>query len=322
MAVAVRIVAGLCGVLFAAAALAQAYPTRSVRLVVTFPPGGTNDILGRIVSERLQSALGQSFPVENRSGAGGVIGADVVAKAPADGHTLLLASSAPLAVGLSLFKKVPYDVIKDFVPIAMIADVTVTLVSYPGFKPQTVQAVVDYAKANPGALRAALPALGSMHHLLTELFRLQTKTQMNMIPYKGTGPAITDLMAGHVDIDFENLPAVISHIRSGKLRALAVASAQRSELLPETPTLKELGYPELAAAPWFALVAPAGTPREIVVRLSDTVNAFLREPETRTLFAKQGANPMVYTPEQTGQLIREEIDKWAKVVKESGAKLE
>jgi tripartite-type tricarboxylate transporter receptor subunit TctC len=317
-----RWVAGLLALLFCAAANAQAYPTRTVRLVVPFPPGGTNDILGRIVSERLQKVLGQSFAVENRGGAGGVIGAEVVAKSAPDGYTLLLASSAPLAVGLSLFKTLPYDVMKDFAPVAMIADVTVVMVAYPGFKPQSVKEVVDYARANPGALRAALPALGSMHHLLTELFRLQTKTQINMIPYKGTGPAVADLMGGVVDVDIENLPAVIGHIRSGRLKAFAVASPERSELLPEVATFKELGYPELVAAPWFALVAPAGTPREIVARLNETVNAFLREPETRALFAKQGANPMVYTPEQTGQLIKQEIDKWAKVVKESGAKLQ
>lgn len=317
-----RMVAAFSALLFATAVCAQAYPARSVRVVVPFPPGGTNDILGRIIAERLQRTLGQSFLIENRSGAGGVIGADAVAKSAADGYTLLLASSAPLAVGLSLYTKVPYDVLKDFTPVAMIADVTVVLVSYPGFKPQNVKEVVDYASANPGALRAALPALGSMHHLLTELFRLQTRTKFTMIPYKGTGPAITDLMAGHVDVDIENLPAVINHIRSGRLRAMAVASAERSELLPEVATFKELGYPELVAAPWFALVAPAGTPREMVARLNESVNTFLREPETKVLLAKQGANPMAYTPEQSGELIRKEIDKWARVVRESGAKLE
>ena len=155
-----------------------------------------------------------------------------------------------------------------------------------------------------------------------ELFALQTGTKLNMIPYKGTGPAVQDLMAGHVEIDFENLPAVISHIRSGRLRAMAVASAERTELLGDIATLKEMGYPELVAAPWFALVAPAGTPRPVVARLNETVNAIMRDPETKALLAKQGANPVIYTPEQTGNFIREEIDKWAKVVKASGAKLQ
>lgn len=317
-----RLAAALFALLLSAAATAQTYPSRAARIIVPFPPGGTNDILGRIISERLQRTLGQPFAVENRGGAGGVIGADVAAKAAPDGYTLLLASSAPLAVGLSLFAKIPYDVMKDFAPVSMIADVTVVFVAHPGFKPQTVQEVIAYARANPGSTKAALPSLGSMHHLLTELFRLQTNTRLNMIPYKGTGPAVADLIAGHVDIDIENLPAVIGHIRSGRLRPLAVASAERSELLPEVATFKELGYPELVAAPWFALVAPAGTPKEIMARLNENINAFLREPETKALLAKQGANPMVYTPEQTGNLLRQEIDKWAKVVKESGAKLE
>lgn len=317
-----RLAAALGALLISFAASGQAYPSKPVKVVVPFPPGGTNDILGRIFSEHLHKTLGQPFLVENRGGAGGVIGADAVAKAAPDGYTLLLASSAPLAVGLSLFKSLPYDVMRDFTPVSMIADVTVVFVSYPGFKPQTVKEVIAHAKANPGAVKAALPALGSMHHLLTELFALQTGTKLNMIPYKGTGPAVQDLMAGHVEIDFENLPAVIGHIRSGRLRAMAVASAERSELLPNVATLKEQGYPELVAAPWFALVAPAGTPQPIVAKLNETVNAYMRQPETKALLAKQGANPMIYTPEQTGNLIREEIDKWAQVVKASGAKLQ
>lgn len=319
----IRALAAACALaLLPASALAQAWPNKPVRIVVPFPTGGTNDILGRIVAERFTRVLGQTFVVENRGGAGGVIGADAVAKSAPDGYSLLLASSAPLAVGLSLFKNLPYDVMRDFAPVGMVADVTVVLVVHPGFKPQNVKELVSHAAANPGATRAALPALGSMHHLLTELFRLQTKTRLNMVPYKGTGPAVADLIAGHVDIDFENLPAVIGHIRGNRLRPLAVASAERSELMPEVATLKELGYPELVAAPWFALVAPAGTPKEVVSRLSETLNAFLRDPETKALLAKQGANPMAYTPEQTGAMIRQEIDKWAKVVKESGAKLE
>ena len=317
-----RLAAALGALLISLAALGQAYPAKPVKVVVPYPPGGTNDILGRIFSERLGKSLGQTFVVENRSGAGGVIGADAVAKSAPDGYTLLLSSSGPIAVGLSLFKNLPYDVMRDFAPVSMIADVTVVLVAYPGFKPQTVKDVVAYAKANPGMTKAALPALGSMHHLLMELFALQTGTKLNMIPYKGTGPAVQDLMAGHVEIDFENLPAVISHIRSGRLRAMAVASAERTELLGDIATLKEMGYPELVAAPWFALVAPAGTPGPVVARLNQTVNNIMRDPDTKALLAKQGANPVIYTPEQTGNFIREEIDKWAKVVKASGAKLQ
>jgi len=305
-----------------ATATAQPYPSRPVKVIVPYPPGGTNDILARIMGERLQKAMGQTFLIENRSGAGGVIGADAGAKAAPDGYTLLLSSSAPLAVGLGLYQKVPYDVVRDFSPVAMIADATITVVSYPGFKPQNINEVVAYAKANPGELKVALNSLGSMHHLLTEMFRLRTNTKINMIPYKGTGPAVVDLLAGHVDMDFENLPAVIQHIRGGRLRALAVGSAQRSELLPEVPTLKELGLTDLVAAPWFALVAPAGTPREIIVRLNAEVNKILSLPETKELLAKQGADPILRTPEETTAFIHQEVDKWARIVKESGAKLQ
>lgn len=317
-----RIIAACCALLVSASVFAQAYPHKPVRIIVPYPPGGTNDILGRIIGERLQKALGQAFPVENRSGAGGVIGAEVVAKSDPDGYTLLLSSSGPLAVALDLFQKVPYNVPRDFAPVSMIADVTVVLVSYPGFKPKTVKEVIEYAKANPGGLRVALPALGSMHHLLAEIFRVQAGVKVNMIPYKGTGPAVVDLIAGHVDIDFENLPAVIGHIRSGRLHAMAVASDQRTELLPEVATMRELGIPELSAAPWFALVAPSATPKEIVSRLNKAVNGILADPETKALLAKQGANPVIYTPEQTSTFIRQEIAKWSKAVKDSGAKLQ
>jgi len=275
------------------------------------------------MAERLQKSLGQSFVVENRGGAGGTIGADLAAKAPAGGYTLLLSSSAPLAVGLSLFKGgVPYDVMRDFVAVAMIADVTVAFVSYPGFPATSVSEVIAYAKAKPGALRVALPALGSVHHLLAEVFRTQAGIQVNMIPYKGTGPAVVDLMAGHVDIDFENLPAVIQQIKAGKLRVLAVASAKRSEVLPEVPTFKELGMPELVAAPWFALVAPAGTPKEVVNLLNAEIQKILSAPDAKEMLSKQGANAVLSTPEETGQLIGQEIERWAKVVKQTGAKIE
>lgn len=318
----VRAVAVLAALLLAIAAHAQTYPSRPVRIIVPFPPGGTTDILARITAERLQSALGQPFIVENRSGAGGVIGTEAAAKAAPDGHTLMLSSSAPLAVGLKLYKKIPYDVMRDFTPVAMIADVTVVLVSSLSFKPQNVKELITYAKANPGKLNAGLPAVGSMQHLLTELFRLRTDTTVNMIPYKGSGPVVVDLLAGVVDTDFENLPVVIEYIKANRLRALAVASEKRSELLPDTPTFIELGLPDLVASPWFALVAPAGTPKEIVNRLNDEVNKMLRAPSMKALLEKQGANAVIATPGEARDFFRKEIDKWAKVVVESGAKIE
>ena len=322
MFIVVRLVFALCAIVLADASHAQDYPLHPVKIIVPFPPGGTNDILARMMSERLQKALGQPFVVENRGGAGGLIGVEMSAKAAPDGYTLLLSSSGPVAVGLSLYKSVPYNVARDFSPVAMIAEVTIVLVSAPGFKPQNVKELIAYAKANPGMVMAALPALGSMHHLMTELFRMQTSTEINMIPYKGSGPAAADLVAGHVHIDFENLPVVIEYIKANRLRPLAVASGKRSERLPDTPTFVELGLPDLVAAPWFALFAPAGTPKDIAARLNEKVNAILREPEVKALLDKYGASAVIYTQEQTGAFIQKEIDRWAKVVKESGAKVE
>ncbi len=318
----IRFAAALAAASISFAALGQAWPSKQVKMIVPFPPGGTTDIMARVLSERLQTAFGQPFVVENRSGAGGVIGTEVTTKSAPDGYTILLSSSAPLAVGLKLYKKVPYDVMKDLAPVSMVGDVTMVLVAGSGFKAANVKETIEYAKANPGKLNLAIPALGSQGHLLTELFRLRTGTSINIIPYKGSGPAVIDLISGVVDGDFENLPAVIEHIKSGKLRALAVLSAKRIPLLPDTPTFAELGMPEFVASPWFAIVAPAGTPREIVMKLNQEINKSLSSPAVQAVFAKQGANPVIATPEETGAFFRSEIDKWAKIVAETGAKLQ
>jgi len=317
-----RIALAALAAVFSFSACAQAWPTKPVKMLVPFPPGGTTDIMARVISERLQAALGQPFTVENRSGAGGVIGTEATAKAAPDGYTILLSSSAPLAVGLKLYQKIPYDVMRDLAPVSMVGDVQMVLVAGSAFKPASVPEVIAYAKANPGKLTIALNALGSQGHLLTELFRVRTGTQVNIIPYKGSGPAVVDLIGGQVDTDFENLPAVIEHIRSGKLRALAVLSQKRTPLLPDVPTFVEHGMPDFVASPWFAIVAPAATPRPIVAKLNEEINKVLASPATREVFARQGANPVIATPEETGRFFREEIDKWAKIVAETGAKLQ
>ncbi len=318
----IRIAVTLAAACIPFTAPAQGYPAKQVKMIVPFPPGGTTDIMARVIAERLQSSLGQAFVVENRSGAGGVIGTDAAAKATPDGYTILLSSSAPLAVGLKLYQKVPYSVQHDLAPVSMVGDVSMVLVAGSAFKAKGVKETIAYAKENPGKLTIALNALGSQGHLLTELFRLRTGTSINIIPYKGSGPAVIDLIAGVVDADFENLPAVIEHIKAGRLRALAVLSAKRSELLPDVPTFVELGMPEFVASPWFAIVAPAGTPREVITTLNREINKVLGSPSVRTVFSKQGANPLIATPEETGKFIREEIEKWAKIVAETGAKLQ
>jgi tripartite-type tricarboxylate transporter receptor subunit TctC len=323
MSLVLRVIAAmLAATLSATAAQAQTYPSRPVRIVIPAAPGGINGILGRIMAERLQRSMGQPFVVEDRGGAGGLIATDAVAKSAPDGYTLLLSFGGPIAVGLGLYKTVPYDVMRDFAPISMIADVTMIMVSSPGFKPQGVKELIEYARANPGKVNAAINSPGSMGHMLTEQFRLVTKTKLTLVTYKGSGPAIIDLMAGNVDIDVDTLPATIGQIKGGRLRPLAVASANRSELLPDVPTFKELGLPGLEVSAWFALLAPAGTPKEIIERLNQEATRILQAPETKELLAKQGANARTATSQETSAFMRQEIEKWAKVVKDSGAKFE
>lgn len=319
--IAALLAATLAAVL-APAAHAQSYPARQVKIIVPFPPGGSTDIMARVIASRLQTSLGQPFVVENRSGAGGVIGTEATAKSAPDGYTLLLASSAPLAVGLKLYPKLPYDVQRDLTPVSMVGEVGMVLVTGANSKTPTVKDMVAYAKANPGKLSFGLNALGSQSHLLTALFQLRTGTSINMIPYKGSAPAVVDLIGGTIDADFENVPAVLQHIKSGKLRAVASLSAKRSDVLPDTPTFAELGMPEFVAAPWFAIVAPAGTPADIISKLNGEINKILASAEVKEVFAKQGATPVISSPAETGAFFKQEIDKWAKVVAETGAKLQ
>jgi tripartite-type tricarboxylate transporter receptor subunit TctC len=215
---------------------APAWPAKPVRMVVPFPPGGSTDIMARVIAQRLQAALGQPFTVENRSGAGGVIGTEAVAKSAPDGYTILLSSSAPLAVGLKLYPKLPYDVQRDLTPVSMVGEVGMVLVTNHQFKAQTIKDMIAHAKANPGKMSFGLNALGSQSHLLTALFQVRTGTAINMIPYKGSGPAVIDLIGGTLNADFENVPAVIEHIRSGKLKAVATLSPKRSEVPPPSPS--------------------------------------------------------------------------------------
>lgn len=318
---ALYLIAGLVIAMMAPVAHSQSYPVRPVKIIVPFPPGGSTDIMARVIASRLQTALGQPFVVENRAGASGVIGTQATAESAPDGYTLMLASSAPLAVGLKLYPKLPYDVLRDLTPVSMVGEVGMVLVTNPQFQPQNLKDLIAYVKTNPGKVSFGLNALGSQSHLLTELFQLRTGTSINMIPYKGSGPAVIDLIGGTINADFENVPAVIEHIKTGKLRAMAALSATRSDVLPDTPTFAELGMPEFVAAPWFAIVAPAGTPPAIVSKLNVEINKILAAPDVKELFAKQGANTVVASPEQTGAFFRQEIDKWAKVVSETGAKL-
>ncbi len=301
--------------------VAETYPNKPVRLVIPFPPGGTTDIVGRIVAQKLGEAFGKTFVVENKAGAGGLVGTDAVAKAAPDGYTLLLGNSGGLATSLSLFPSVPYDVRRDFAPISMVSDVTIVLGVNPTVPAKTVGELVEYAKKNPGKLNAALPAVGSMHHLLTESFKATAGIDVVSVPYKGSGPAVLDLIANHVQMDFDNLPALAPYIKSGQVRALAVASATRSQSLPDVPTMKEAGYPGSVASPWFALMAPAGTPAPIIRDLNAAVVKIMKSDWMREKLSSLGANALSSSPEECRDFIDSEIDRWAKVAKASGIKM-
>lgn len=299
-----------------------AYPDRSVRVIVAFPPGGASDIIARLLAKELSSELGQTFVVENRGGAAGLVGTDLVAKSKPDGYTLLMSPSGPVASGLALLKNVPYDPVRDFTPVSRLATSDIVLVASTKFAPQTFQDFVAAAKANPGTISAELNSVGSIHHLLTELTQIRIGAKLLLVPYKGTGPAVLDLIGGHVQIGYESVVSVIDQLKSDKLRALAVATEQRVAALPNVPTLKELGYPELVALPWWALVAPGGTPKEVIDTLSAAWGKISKDPKVKEQFAAQGMVADWMSPSDTAKFFKAEVDRWASVVKETGAKAE
>jgi len=294
------------------------YPTKPVKIIVPFPTGGTNDIVARAVGDRLSKALKQQVIVENRGGAGGLIGTKAAASAPPDGYTLLIGNAGALAAGLGLYSKVPYSVLEDFIPVSLLADITIVLAAHPSLPARSVKELIALAKAHPGKLNAALPGTNSIQHLLTELFKRRAGINIVNVPYNGGGPAMIDLVSGQNHISFINLPTIREFVSAGRLKALAVAGVRRSELLPDIPTLEESGLPGLTAAPWNAMLTPAGTPKEIVTRLNGEVVRIMRAPDMKQFLGGQGANPLWSTPEETYAFIRDETAKWAKVIKETG----
>jgi len=319
----------LAGLAPALAHAQAAYPTKPVRIIVPFAAGGTTDILARAVAQELTKSMGQSFVVDNKGGAGGNIGADQAAKAAADGYTLLMGTVGTQSINKWLYSKMPFDPQKDFQPITLVAGVpNVMVVNTEKAAARGIHTVADfikYAKANPGKVNMASSGNGTSIHLAGELFKTMTGVYMTHFPFQGSNPALMSLLAGDMDVMFDNLPSAMSHIKSGKLKALAVTSSQRSSALPDVPTVEEAGGPTLKgfeASSWFGLLAPAGTPMDIVNRLQQETAKSLATPAMRERLAAQGAIPSGNTPAQFAQQIDRELAKWQPVVKASGAKVD
>jgi tripartite-type tricarboxylate transporter receptor subunit TctC len=304
------------------AAHAQAYPTRPIRLVVPFPPGGSLDVVARAIGQKLTEAWGQPVVIDNRPGAGGNIGADLVAKSAPDGYTILEGALSTHAVNASLYRKLPYDPIKDFAPITLVAITPNVLVLNRAFPVNSVPELVAYAKAHPGALSFGSGSNGSAGHLAGELFKSETGIDMVHVPYKGGAPALQALLAGDTQLVFDNLANSMPQLKAGKLKALAVTTAKRSPLAPDLPTLAESGLAGFDIYTWWGLLAPAGTRPEIIAKWNAEVTRILGTPEMKAFFAQEGAEPAPTTPEAFAALIRSEMTKYAKIVKDSGAKVD
>jgi tripartite-type tricarboxylate transporter receptor subunit TctC len=302
-------------------AFAQTFPTKPLRLIAPYPPGGGNDIISRILAEKLGPALGQNVIVENRAGAGGNVGTEVAARAPADGHTMVMGSLSH-AINASLYSKLPFDPVKDFAPITLVAAGAYVLVSHPSLPVRDVKALVALAKARPGQINYGSAGNGAGGHLGMELFKNMAGIDLVHVPYKGTAPAMAETVAGQVSLDMDNMLALLPQVKAGRLRPLAVTTLKRSPLLPEVPTMDESGYRSFEVSPWFGVLAPAATPKDVVARLNSEMVKVLRIPEVRDRLMQQGAEPVGNTPEQFGAYLVAEVAKWAKVVKATGARID
>jgi tripartite-type tricarboxylate transporter receptor subunit TctC len=298
------------------------FPERGVKIVVPFPAGGSNDVVARLLGTRLSQLWGQTVVIDNRGGGGGNVGAEAVARSPADGYTLLLTAPGPLVVNQSLYSKLSFDPAQDFTPIALIASVPIVLAVNPDVKAATVSELIALAKASPGKLNFGSSGLGSTNHLAGELLKARAGIDIVHVPYRGAAPAMNDLISGEMPMMFDNMPAVRPQVQGGKIRALAVAGAARSPLFPELPTMVEAGVANFEASSWFGLVAPAKVPPDVAKALIEAVSKVMSEPDMAKRLADVGAEPGTLSGDAFGAFLRSEVDKWGEVVKTSGAKVE
>lgn len=303
-------------------ASAQSYPTKPIRLVIPFPAGGATDIVTRAIAVKLADGLAQPVVVDNKPGAGGAIGSDLVARAAPDGYTILLTTTSTHSVGPALNPRLPYNVERDFMPVTHVADATNVLLVSQAVPAKSVRELVALAKEKPGGLAFGSSGTGTIVHLSGELFKSLAGVDLLHVPYKGTQLAIPDVISGQVALIFDNIASALPHVRSGKVRALAVTSAKRSSLLPDLPTMIEAGVPGYVSDTYFGVFAPTGTSREIVARLNQELNRVIRQPDLRERFANQGIEPVGGTPEQFAQVIRSETAKWGKVIRDANVKVE
>jgi len=315
-----RYLAALCLTVASIGAFAQVYPARPVKVVVPYPAGSTPDLLGRTLAERLHNALGQPFLVENRSGAGGSLGAEAVAKAPADGYTLLIGGNGPVVINKYLYKELGYDPDRDFVPISLLAVAPQLLVARPEVGAADLKAFLDGARRQPGKLSYASVGAGSASHLTMEMLKGETGVNLTHVPYRGFPAALTDMLGGNVDAMFAIVPAVLPQVRAGKLKALAITARERSSLCPEVPSVTELGFPTLESLAWNGLLAPSATPADVVARLSSETMRAMRDSQARDALKNAGFDVVAGTPDEFSRWIRSESVKWAAVVRASGAR--
>jgi tripartite-type tricarboxylate transporter receptor subunit TctC len=301
-------------------ATAQNYPAKPVRLIVPFPAGGGSDVIGRILGQKLGERMGQQIVVDNRAGAGGSIGTEAVVKAPADGYTVVLASTSEIAINPSLYSKLNYDTVKDLAAVAMVAATPMVIIIHPSFPVATVKNLIALAKAKPGAINVASAGTGTITHLSGELFRAMANVTWTHVPYKGAPPALTDLASGQVQVMFSSLPAAMAFIKSNRVKPIAVSSRTRADTLPNTPTVIESGVANYEVEYWYGIFAPAATPRDVLTKLGDEIAAAIRQPDTVANLANQGAVPGQVNQAQFGDFVKSEVVKWGGVVKSSGAR--